>query len=136
MNNHSHLDKIKNFFKSKEFAVIGASNDKTKYGNKILRCYLQHQYNAWPVNPKESIIEGIKTYHTISELPQTVESISIITPPKITDSIIEEIPKTTIKNIWMQPGSESVNAIKRCHDLGLNVIANGPCLLVYLGFHD
>jgi hypothetical protein len=127
---------VKIFFSSAEFAVIGASKDRTKYGNKVLRCYLQHQKIVWPVHPKEQEIEGLTVIHHISDLSKHVKSISIITPPLITENVVEQAHHHGIKNIWMQPGAESSKAIQFCKDVGMNLIASGPCILVYLGFKD
>jgi predicted CoA-binding protein len=126
-------DSIIQFFQSQAFAVVGASSDRTKYGNKVLRCYLQHHKTVYPVNPTEKTIEGLKVYAHISELPDEVESISIITPPPITEKIVSQAIEKNIRNIWMQPGAESKLAIENCLKHGINVIAGGPCLLVQLG---
>jgi predicted CoA-binding protein len=89
-----------------------------------------------PVNPKESIIEGVGTVATVSELPDGVESISIITPPHVTEKVVSEAVARGIKNIWMQPGAESQAAVKTCLENGINVIADGSCLLVVLGYRE
>lgn len=129
-------EQIKQFFTSHAFAVVGASQDKEKYGNKVLRCYMQHKKIVYPINPKEHIIEGLVCLRSIEELPVQVASISIVTPPVITEQIVEQIilKKQHIKNIWMQPGADSQLAIKKCIDNNINVIADGPCVLVVLGF--
>jgi uncharacterized protein len=126
--------KIKQFFTSPSFAVIGASADRNKYGNKVLRCYLEHHKIVYPVNPNEQTIEGLSCTHDLQSLPQAVQSISIITPPTITEKIVEEAHKKDIQNIWMQPGAESALAIQKAESYGMNVIAGGPCILVVLGF--
>lgn len=129
-------DKIKQFFSSSAYAVIGASNNRQKFGNKVLRCYLQHNKTVFPVNPREKIVEGLPCIAEIADLPQSVNSISIITPPRITEEIVAQAIKKGIKNIWMQPGAESDTAINHCLKNKINVIANGPCILVELGFTD
>ncbi len=127
---------IREFFSSPAYAVVGASNNRHKYGNKVLRCYLQHHKKVWPVHPAQEEIEGLKVIHQISDLPLDVESISVITSPSVTERIVEEAARHGIKNIWMQPGAESDEAIAKAEALGLRVIANGPCVLVVLGFHE
>ncbi|KTD78787.1 CoA-binding protein [Legionella waltersii] len=124
------------FLKSKAFAVAGASTNRDKYGNKVLRCYLQHNLTVYPLNPKEKTIEGIGVVHTMSELPEEVNSLSIITPPAITEQVVSEAIKKGIKNVWMQPGAESEKAIQDCLDNHVNVIAKGPCILVALGYRE
>jgi predicted CoA-binding protein len=127
---------IDRFFESEAFGVIGASIDRSKYGNKVLRCYLQNSKTAIPVNPKESKVEGVASAPSISGLPDNVKSISVITPPKITEQIVEEAINKGITSIWMQPGAESPLAVKRCREAGINLIADGSCILVVLGYSD
>lgn len=127
---------IELFLQSPAFAVIGASSNREKYGNKVLRCYLQHGKIVYPVNPHEQYIEGVAVVHSINELPKTVKSISVITPPQITEHVVTEAIKKGIEHIWMQPGAESDAAIKKGIEHGINVIAGGPCILVVMGFQE
>lgn len=129
-------EQIDLFLKSNAFAVAGASSNREKYGNKVLRCYQQHKLTVFPLNPKEQTIEGLSVVHSIIDLPDNVQSLSIITPPSVTEQIVAEAIKKGIKNIWMQPGAESDKAIQQCVDNKVNVIAKGPCLLVALGYRE
>ncbi|AHE67016.1 putative CoA-binding protein [Legionella oakridgensis ATCC 33761 = DSM 21215] len=129
-------DKIKQFFTSKGYAVVGASTNREKYGNKVLRCYLQHHKKVIPVHPKETMIEGVPCVQTINNLPDDVYSISMVTPPAITEKIVEQAIAKGIKNIWMQPGAESEKAMNECVENNINVIANGPCILAVMGYKD
>lgn len=128
--------RIEKFFTSKAYGVIGASNNRAKYGNKVLRVYLQHHMQVYPVNPNEKTIEGIASIDNVLNLPADVKSISIITPPPVTEKIVAAAIQKGIQNVWMQPGAESDAAIKKCEENGINVIAKGPCILVQLGFHE
>lgn len=128
--------RIDKFFISPAFGVIGASSNRAKYGNKVLRVYLQKQKTVYPVNPNEKVIEGLTSIDRIEHLPEDVKSISVITPPPITEQIVKQAIEHGIKNIWMQPGAESESAVAECEKNGINVIANGPCILVTLGFVD
>lgn len=129
-------EQVKTFLSAPAFAVFGASTNRDKYGNKVLRCYMQHHKKVYPVNPRAQSIEGLKALHSVNELPAEVESISIITPPALTEGIVVEAISQGVKNIWMQPGAESKQAIDVCLEHGINVIAGGPCLLVVLGFDN
>lgn len=124
------------FLKSKAFGVVGVSKDRKKYGNKVLRCYLQNDMTVYPVHYVEDKIEGLKCYKKIEDLPENVESLSMITPPPVTEEYVKHAIAKKIKNIWMQPGAESQKAIQDCLDNNINVIAGGPCILVKLGFED
>lgn len=129
-------DQIKRFFGSPAFGVIGASANPHKFGNKVLRCYLQHGYTAIPVNPNENEIEGIACAADIASLPEGVKSISMITPPAVTEQLVPLAISQGIENIWMQPGAENPKAVELCQRQNINVIADGSCILVLLGYHD
>lgn len=127
---------IEKFLASPVFGVVGASTNRHKFGNKVLRCYLQHGKTTIPVNPNEAEIEGIPCAATISALPPDAVSISMITPPAVTAQLVPLAIAKGIKNIWMQPGAEHPEAVALCRERGINVIADGSCLLVVLGYHD
>jgi predicted CoA-binding protein len=129
-------EQIDLFLSAPAFAVIGASADRNKFGNKVVRCYLMHNKRIIPVNPKESTIEGISCVASVTELPPDVTSISIITPPAVTEQVVAAAIAKGIMNIWMQPGAESPLAIQQCREAGVNVIADGSCILVVLGYHE
>lgn len=126
-------EQIDVFFQSEAFGVVGASTDRHKYGNKVLRIYQQKGLRAIPVNPKEREIEGISCVSSVTELPDEVKSISVITPPQVTEQVVELAAGRGIRNIWMQPGAESDAAVEACRRHGINVIADGSCILVVLG---
>jgi predicted CoA-binding protein len=129
-------EQIQQFLAAEAFGVVGASTNRQKYGNKVLRCYLQNSRKAVPVNPNEAQIEGIACAATISDLPPDVLSISMITPPAVTAKLVPLAIAKGIKNIWMQPGAEHPEAVTLCVDNGINVIADGSCLLVVMGYHE
>jgi predicted CoA-binding protein len=129
-------EQIEQFLASPAFGVVGASTNPQKYGNKVLRCYQQNARSVTPVNPNEPVIEGIPCVGTISDLPSEVASISMITPPGVTAKLVPLAIKKGIKNIWMQPGAEHPEAVALCRQHGVNVIADGSCLLVVMGYHE
>ncbi|ORX59966.1 NAD(P)-binding protein [Piromyces finnis] len=116
------------FLTSKNFAVIGASTNPEKFGFKVLNWYINHKMTVYPIHPKEKQICNINCRANISslldELAQNKEfqnekpflSVSIVTPPKITLGVLEEIKKNldtkkTLKGkevvCWIQPGAEN-----------------------------
>jgi len=128
--------RIDKFLTSAAFAVAGASTNRDKYGNKVLRCYMQNGRRVIPINPRATQIEGIDCVPSVSALPQEVKSLSIITPPKITEQVVADAIAKGIENIWMQPGAESPAAIELCEKNNVNVIADGSCLLVVLHYRE
>ncbi len=129
-------DPIERFLAATAFGVAGASARRHKFGNKVLRCYLQNGRRAIPINPRETIIEGVACVAGVADLPPDVASLSVITPPAVTERVVDEAIRAGIRNIWMQPGAESDRAIERCLEAGVNVIADGSCVLVVLGFRE
>ena len=133
---HDPTESIARFLDSPAFGVVGASPRRHKYGNKVLRCYQQNGRTAIPVNPRERAIEGVGCVASVLELPDEVRSISVITPPAVTERVVEEAVRRGIRNVWMQPGAESEQAVATCVAAGINVIADGSCLLVVLGYRE
>ncbi len=128
--------RIRGFLEARAFGVVGASADRAKYGNKVLRCYLQHGRTAVPVNPRTAFIEGVACLPSVVGLPPEVTSLSIITPPAVTETVVEEAARRGIRRVWMQPGAESPAALEACRGHGIEAIADGSCLLVVLGYRD
>lgn len=127
---------IEDFLAGKTYAVAGASRDRAKYGNKVLRAYLQSGREAIPVNPKETEVEGVVAVPSLTALTRSVHGLSIITPPAVTEQLVAEAAKTGIRRIWMQPGAESDEAIAEAERAGIEVIAGGPCVLVALRYRE
>lgn len=132
----SEQQAIQSFLTARRFAVVGASRDREKYGNKVLRTYLQHDFDVVPINPAGGQIEGLPSYPNLTAVPEPIDAVSIITPPAVTEKVVDEAIGLGIMHIWMQPGAESPQAIRTAQQAGANVIAGGPCLLVALGFRD
>ncbi|KAG8875030.1 hypothetical protein FRB97_005478 [Tulasnella sp. 331] len=123
----------KGFLSSPEFAILGASKDETKIGSKLLQWYISHGKTITPAHPKEDVLGGIPTVRKLSDLASPQEtSLSIVTPPKITLSAIQEAEKLRISSIWIQPGAEDaavVEYIKNSDYLKTRTIYGGPCVL-------
>jgi len=125
---------IKSFLKASCFGVAGASADRRKYGNKVLRALLAQEKTAIPIHPQASMIEGQVAYPTIASAPR-IERLCVITPPKITESVVAQAIANDIPQVWMQPGAASELAIRMAIEGGMKVIAGGPCILVSLRFN-
>ena len=129
-------EEIERFLDGDLFAVAGASSRRWKYGNKCLRCYQQNGRRVVAIHPLEREVEGAPCYSDLASVPEPVHALSIITPPEVTLRLVEDAAAVGIGHVWMQPGAESPEAIARARALGMGVIANGPCLLVVLGFRE
>jgi predicted CoA-binding protein len=113
-------------------AILGATVDRAKFGNKAVRAYAQAGYHVYPVNPKESAIEGWPTFASLADVPeQELARVSVYLPPKIGLQILPEIARKTVGDVWFNPGAESRDILVKARELGLNVIAG--CSIVALG---
>ena len=112
-------------------AVIGATNDRRKFGNKAVRAYLENEYKVFPVNPREETIEGIKAFHSVEEIPEPVEFVSMYVPPAVGIKMLEAIAKIAPQEVWLNPGSESDDLIEAAADLKLRVVV--ACSITALG---
>lgn len=142
------MNSIDDFLGCNTFAVVGASRDRAKYGNKVLRAYLQSGRKVYPVNPAANEIEGQRCYASLAALPEVVDAISIVTPPDITITIVKTALQLGIQHFWMQPGAESDEAILAADPTNgkteetdppaveINLIHGGPCILVQLGYRE
>ena len=128
--------RIQSFLAGTPHAVVGASENRNKYGNKVLRSYMQNNLPVYPIHPTAKKVEGLTAYPDLHSLPVTVHGISIITPPAITEQVVQAAAALGIKHIWMQPGAESQAAIDFATSNAINLIEGDACLLVAIGFHD
>ena len=112
-------------------AVIGASNDRRKFGNKAVRAYLENEYTVFPVNPREDIVEGIKAFHSVEEIKEPVEIVSMYVPPAVGIKMLAAIAAIKPQEVWLNPGSESDDLIEAAADLKLRVVV--ACSITALG---
>lgn len=124
------------FLSQKSFAVAGASTDREKYGNKVVRVYLQNNKTVYPINPKAEEVEGAKAYPSVAAVPEDGFALSIVTPPPVTLQVVREALKRGVRHFWMQPGAENETAVKEAEDAGATVIHGGSCVLVALGYRE
>lgn len=113
-------------------AVIGASPDRYKFGNKCVRAYAAAGYDVYPVNPNATIVEGWTAYQSIADVPlDSLDRVSVYVSPAISVGLMEQIAKKTVGELWLNPGADGVAVIDKAKDLGLNVICG--CSIVDLG---
>lgn len=125
-NIREHIDKAVD---QRVWAIVGASNDRSKYGNRIYRNLRSAGYKVYPVNPTEDTIEGDPAYSTLSELPEKPAVADIVVPAGVGMSIADEAAQAGIEYFWLQPGAESPELIDHARELGLSVI-HDACAMV------
>jgi predicted CoA-binding protein len=112
-------------------AIIGASADRAKYGNKAVRAFARQGYAVYPVNPREIEIEGLPAFKSIGEVPVRPDMVSIYVPPGALLKILPDIAAKGCDELWLNPGTESDEVLAEAERLGLRVIQ--ACSIVGVG---
>ncbi len=115
----------------KRVAVIGASKNRDKFGNKAVRAYQSQGYEVYPINPREKSIEGLDCYPSVSEVQGELDVVSVYVAPEVLAEILPEIAVKGCRELWLNPGSESERVLARAEELGLNPVQ--ACSIVGLG---
>jgi predicted CoA-binding protein len=118
-------------------AILGASADRSKFGNKSVRAHQQQGFTVYPVNPKADVIEGLAAYKSLADIPAgKLDRISVYLPPQVGMSVLPEIEARGCDELWLNPGSDSDELVAAAREKGLNVIQ--ACSIVDVGVspHD
>jgi predicted CoA-binding protein len=116
---------------SKVVAVIGASNNRQKFGNRAVRAFLRQGYTVVPINPNEREVEGLKAYNSVLDVPGPIDMASFYVPPEIGEQVIQEVARKQIPEVWLNPGAESDELIARARSLSIKPIV--ACSIVAVG---
>ena len=115
----------------KSVAIIGASADRAKFGNKAVRAFVRQGYEVFPVNPKEAEIEGLPVFKSIADVPVRPNLISVYLPPPVLLKVLPAVVAKGCDELWLNPGTESDEVLAEAERLGLNVIQ--ACSIVGVG---
>jgi predicted CoA-binding protein len=116
---------------AKVVAVVGASSNRRKFGNRALRAFRQQGYTVVPINPHETEVEGLKAYASVLDVPGTIDMASLYVPPEIGVQVIDEIARKGIAEVWLNPGADSDVLIARARALQIQPIV--ACSIVAIG---
>ena len=116
---------------AKVVAVIGASGNRSKFGNRAVRAFRQQGYTVVPINPHETEVEGLKAYRSVLDVPGAIDMASLYIPPEIGEQVIEEIARKGIPEVWLNPGAESDALIARARALQIQPIV--ACSIIAIG---
>jgi predicted CoA-binding protein len=112
-------------------AVIGASNNRRKFGNRAVRAYLEQGYTVIPINPHEREVEGLPAYASVLDVPGPIDLASFYVPPEIGETVIEQVVQKGVGEVWLNPGADSDALIAKARALGVRPIV--ACSIVALG---
>jgi predicted CoA-binding protein len=116
---------------AKVVAVIGASSDRRKFGNRALRAFRQQGYTVIPINPNEQEVEGLKTYASVLDVPGPIDMASFYVQPEVGERVIDEVARKGIPEVWLNPGADSDELIARARTLEIEPIV--ACSIVAIG---
>jgi len=112
-------------------AVIGASNNRGKFGNKALRAFAHQGYTVIPIHPTEPEVEGYRAYASVLDVPGTVDVATVYVPPRIGVRVMEELAEKGVAEVWLNPGADGDQVVSRARELGLN--ARQACSIIGIG---
>jgi predicted CoA-binding protein len=115
----------------KTVAVVGASNDRSKFGNKALRAFQAEGYRTIPVNPNEPVVEGQTSYASVLDIPGPVDMATVYVRPEVTLRLLDDFARKGIAEIWVNPGAEDDGVISEARRRGLNTIF--ACSIIGIG---
>jgi predicted CoA-binding protein len=121
-------ERLDDFVHARCWAVVGASDDRSKFGNITFRELVSRGKRVYPVNPRATEVEGETCYPNLAAVPETVERVLIVVPPKQGENVVREALEAGITSVWFQPGAESDAAIEYCKEHGMEAIS-GHCIL-------
>lgn len=116
---------------SKTVAVVGASSDRRKFGNKALRAFQAEGHRVIPINPHEAAIEGIRAYASVLDVPDPIDLATVYVQPAVGVRLLPEFERKRIAEIWINPGAESPELLAEAKRLKLHVIT--ACSIVAIG---
>lgn len=112
--------------------IIGASTNREKFGNKAVRAFQRQGHEVFPVNPRADVIEGLRCYHTIADVPGPIDRASLYLPPKLgIDAVRELAARGDVAELWVNPGAESPELIAEASRLGFRPVQ--ACSIIAIG---
>lgn len=114
-------------------AVIGASNNREKFGNRAVRAYHSQGYRVIPIHPTEPVIEGLPAFKSVLDVSGPIDLASFYVPPEVGERVIEQVVAKGIPEVWLNPGADSDALIEKTRALGIKTIV--ACSIVGLGLN-
>ena len=110
---------------------LGASADRGKFGNKAVRAFRAQGFSVYPVNPKETEVEGLPCFASIAEVPVRPRIVSVYLPPSVLLKVLPAIATKGCDELWLNPGTESDEVLAAVDKLNLKVVQ--ACSILAIG---
>lgn len=123
---------IEEFLRSKTLAVVGVSSKRRGFGYTVYNDLKEKGYTVYPINPNTTSINGDLCYPDVFVLPEKVDGVVFVVPPAQTEIVLRDVAEAGLRNVWMQQGAESDEAIAFCEEHGIGVVY-GECIMMFAG---
>ena len=111
-------------------AVLGASKNPDRYSYMAVDLLLNHGHQVYPINPTEMEILGRPVLKSLSELTETIDTLTIYVRPELSNQVEDQILKLKPKRVIFNPGTENPVLLKKLQSIGIECIE--ACTLVML----
>ncbi|MDU2065574.1 MAG: CoA-binding protein [Sporomusaceae bacterium] len=125
------MDQAEKMLQVKTWALVGATDNQSKFGYKIFKFMIDRGFTVYPVNPGVTEVYGHKCYGTLEELPVKPEAVDFVVPARVGEQVVRDCAKLGIQNVWLQPGADAPSVVKLAEELGLTVVTD--CVMVRFG---
>jgi uncharacterized protein len=115
----------------KTVAIVGASSNRDKFGNKALRAFERRGYTVIPINPTETEVEGHRAYPSVMDVPDAIDMATIYVPPAAGMRVMEDLAKKGIPEVWLNPGADDPRVVEKARALGLRAVVH--CSIIAIG---
>lgn len=115
----------------KTVAVIGASSNRAKFGNKALRAFERQGFRVLAINPNESEVEGHKTYASVLDVPDAIDIATVYVPAGVGVRVMDDLAKKGVPEVWLNPGADDDAVVARARELGLKTVI--ACSIIGIG---
>jgi len=115
----------------KTVAVIGASSNRAKFGNKALRAFEKQGYTVVPINPTETEVEGHRAYKSVLDVPDSIDLATIYVPAPVGVKVMDDLAKKGVAEVWLNPGADDRSVVEKARSLGLKTIQH--CSIIAIG---
>lgn len=112
------------------YAVVGASRNHEKYGHKVLRDLAEAGWKVVGVHPTETDIDGVPVFSGLNVVTPKPDVAVVVVPPAVGLHILDDAKAAGITRLWFQPGAESPDIVQHAKELGLEIQADGACIMV------